>query len=67
TGKKDDKKIIKVKTARELWIPAINNFGKFGKWSILEVQDIHEVQNLIRAGLQSGFDKLGKDLWEEKS
>jgi type III restriction enzyme len=66
TGKKDDKKIIKIKTARELWIPAINNIGKFGKWAILEVQDIHEVQNLIRAGLQRGFDKLGNDLWEEK-
>lgn len=66
TGKKDDKKIIKVKTARELWIPAINNFAKFGRWAILEVQDIHEVQNLILAGLQKGFDKLGNDLWEEK-
>ncbi len=66
TGKKDDKKTIKIKTARELWIPAINNYGKFGKWALLEVQDIHEVQNLIRAGLNNGFDKLGNDLWDAK-
>lgn len=66
TGKKDDKKIIKIKTARELWVPAINNVGKFGKWAILEVRDIHEVQNLIRAGIQKGFNKPGYDLWEEK-
>lgn len=66
TGKKDDKKIIKIKTARELWVPAINNAGKFGKWAILEVQDIHEVQNLIRAGIKKGFDKPWYDLWEEK-
>ncbi|HOW36087.1 MAG TPA: DEAD/DEAH box helicase family protein [Candidatus Omnitrophota bacterium] len=62
TGKKDDKKIIKIKTTRELWVPAINNIGKFGKWAILEVQDIHEVQNLIRARLQNGFDKLETNL-----
>lgn len=60
TGKKDEKKKIKVKTAREFWIPAINNFGKYGKWAILEVQDIHETQNLIRAGMKNGFDNLIK-------
>jgi len=58
TGKKDDKKKIKVKTTRELWIPAVNNFKKYGKWAILEVQDIHETQNLIRAGMERGFDNL---------
>lgn len=58
TGKKDDKKAIKVKTARDLWVPAINNTNKFGKWAILEVQDIHETQNLIRTGMERGFDNL---------
>jgi type III restriction enzyme len=58
TGKKDDKKKMKVKTARDLWVPAINNFGKYGKWAILEVQDIHETQNLIRAGMERSFDNL---------
>ncbi|MBU1089942.1 DEAD/DEAH box helicase family protein [Patescibacteria group bacterium] len=58
TGKKDDKKKMKVKTTRDLWVPAVNNFGKYGKWAILEVQDIHETQNLIRAGMQNGFDNL---------
>jgi len=58
TGKKDDKKKMKVKTARELWVPAVNNFGKYGNWAVLEVQDIHETQNLIRAGMERGFDNL---------
>lgn len=67
TGKKDDKKAMKVKTARDFWVPAVNNFEKFGKWAILEVQDIHEVQALIRSGIEKGFDNLGKEgLWEEK-
>ena len=60
TGKKDDKKTIKVKTAREYWIPAINNNGRFGQWALLEVQDIHETQNLIRAGIANGFTNIGK-------
>lgn len=60
TGKKDDKKAMKVKTTREFWVPAINNFEKFGKWAILEVQDIHETQSLIRAGMNKGFDNISK-------
>ena len=44
-----NKKAMKVKTTREIWVPAINNIGKFGKWAMLEVQDIHKTQNLIRA------------------
>jgi len=55
TGKKDDKKALKVKTTRDMWVPAINNAGRFGKWDILEIQDIHETQNLIRAGINKGF------------
>jgi type III restriction enzyme len=58
TGKKDDKKVMKIKTAREFWVPAVNNADKFGKWAVLEVQDIHETQNLIRAGMDRGFDNL---------
>lgn len=60
TGKKDDKKATKVKTAREMWVPAVNNNGRFGTWAVLEVQDIHETQNLIRAGIAKGFDHLTK-------
>lgn len=56
TGKKDDKKALKTKTARELWVPAINNHGEFGKWAFLEIQDIHETEGLIRAGIQNGFE-----------
>ncbi len=49
TGKKDKKKIMKVKTTREFWVPAVNNLEKFGNWDIIEIKDIHETQNLIRA------------------
>lgn len=58
TGRKDDKKATKIKTARELWVPSVNNNGKFGVWAIIEIQDIHETQNLIRGGIARGFDHL---------
>jgi len=58
TGKKDDKKIMKVKTARKFWVPAINNTERFGKWAFLEIQDIHETQNLVLAGMARGFDTI---------
>ncbi len=58
TGKKDDKKGLKVKTARDMWIPAVNNSSKYGTWAMLEIQDHHETMNLIRAGMERGFDNL---------
>jgi type III restriction enzyme len=58
TGKKDEAKAVKVETARNLWVPAVNNYGKFGQWAFLELQDIHETQNLIRYGLKNGFNSI---------
>lgn len=61
TGKKDDMKAMKVKTTHDFWIPSINNVNKYGQWAILEIQDIHETQNLILAGIDRGFDNLEPD------
>jgi type III restriction enzyme len=52
TGEKDKKKIMKVKTTRELWIPSVNNLKTFGYWDILEIRDIYDAQNLIRARIK---------------
>jgi len=52
---------MKVKTARDMWVPAVNNIDKYGKWAFLEVQDIHETQNLIRMGMTRGFEHLTSD------
>jgi len=61
TGRKDDKKTTKIRVARDLWIPAVNNIGKFGRWAVLEVEDIHNTQNLIRSGIAHGFDHATSD------
>jgi len=39
-------------------VPAVNNIGKYGKWAMLEIQDIHETQNLIKFGIKNGFEMI---------
>ncbi len=39
-GQRDEKDAAKVETARNVWVPAINNAGRFGRWGFLELNDI---------------------------
>jgi type III restriction enzyme len=52
SGEALEVKDIKVDTARNLWVPAINNYGKFGRWALLEVKDPWDVKNTIKAFIQ---------------
>ena len=54
TGEKKKDKEAKVATARLLWVPAVNNYGDFGRWAFLEIDDPWDAKNLIRAWLQDG-------------
>ncbi|CAN5711329.1 DEAD/DEAH box helicase family protein [soil metagenome] len=45
---KRDKK-AKVTTARELWVPAVNNHGGFGRWAFVEVTDPWDAKGVISA------------------
>jgi type III restriction enzyme len=51
TGEPKKEKAAKVDAARTLWIPAINNDGRFGRWLFLEVTDPWDAEFLIRAHL----------------
>ena len=42
-------KVAKVAAARELWVPGVNNLGRFGRWQFVEISDPWEAQNVIRA------------------
>ena len=53
TGERRKDKEAKVSTARNLWVPAVNNNGGFGRWAFVEVQDPWDAQNLVRAALRS--------------
>ncbi|MEI6796838.1 MAG: DEAD/DEAH box helicase family protein [Methanomassiliicoccales archaeon] len=39
TGQRDTDKEAKVSTARELWVPAVNNCKRFGRWAFFEITD----------------------------
>jgi type III restriction enzyme len=49
SGERDRAKQIKVDTARTLWIPAVNNAERFGRWWFVEVTDPYEGADMIRA------------------
>ena len=47
TGEKKKDKVAKVAAARNLWIPAVNNYGGFGRWAFLEITDPWDAKNAI--------------------
>jgi type III restriction enzyme len=51
SGEARKDKAAKVATARDLWIPAINNHGAYGQWAFIEISDPWDAKNLIRAML----------------
>jgi type III restriction enzyme len=53
TGNRDAKKEAKVSTARNLWVPAVNNHAAFGRWEFIEITDPWNAKNDIAAFLNS--------------
>jgi type III restriction enzyme len=47
SGRDKKEKAAKTATARNLWAPAVNNHGGFGKWAFLEVTDPWNVKTII--------------------
>ena len=56
TGERKKEKAAKVDTARRLWVPALNNDGRFGRWFFTEVTDPWDAENLIRAEIAAVAD-----------
>ncbi|CAN5714102.1 DEAD/DEAH box helicase family protein [soil metagenome] len=48
TGQRRDDKVTKVATTRELWVPAVNNHGGFGRWAVAEVTDPFDAHRTVR-------------------
>ena len=49
SGEKRKDKAAKVETARNLWVPAVNNHGGFGTWAFIEITDPWDSKALIRS------------------
>jgi type III restriction enzyme len=54
TGERKRAKAAKVATATDLWIPAVNAHGDFGRWAFLEIADPWDAEHLIRATFGRG-------------
>jgi len=52
SGEPKPEKAAKVETARSLWVPAVNNDGRFGRWAFLEISDPWDAKSTIRAHLE---------------
>jgi hypothetical protein len=44
----------KVATARNLWVPAVNNHGGFGRWAFVEATDPWDVEAKWRQTAEEG-------------
>ena len=58
SGERRKDKEAKVATARNLWVPSVNNHGGFGRWAFLEISDPWDAKNTIRAVIND------KSIWE---
>jgi len=52
SGESRSDKVAKASTARNLWIPSVNNHGSFGRWEFIEISDPWDAQNVICAKLK---------------
>jgi type III restriction enzyme len=54
-GLKDNQDTAKADTATAMWLPAVNNLGRFGRWAFVEIDsnNIYEAEAVIR-----GFGKV---------
>jgi type III restriction enzyme len=51
SGESRKDKAAKVATARNLWVPAVNNHGGLGRWAFIEIVDPWDAKNTIQAFL----------------
>ncbi len=57
SGEEREDKAVKVATARDLWVPAVNNHGGFGRWAFLEIRDPWNAEHLIHQFLSEWSNK----------
>lgn len=52
-------KSIKIETARNQWVPAVNQHGGLGRWAFINITDPWDAENTIRSAIKSSnFNQL---------
>ena len=60
-GQRDEKDKAKAETMRNLWVPAVNNARRFGRWGFLELKDApYDAVTLIREARPSPVRERGR-------
>ena len=67
TGRRRPEKAVKVATARELWVPAVNAEKTFGRWAFVEVTDPWNAATEIRSALGGRPSSSNLDLSEART
>lgn len=60
SGEARKDKAAKVAAARSLWIPAVNNDGRWGRWAFIEIVEPWDAKNTIRAFLQGNQPQIAQ-------
>ncbi len=55
SGERKKDKVARVTTARDLWVPAINNCGQFGRWAFVEITDPWDAGAAMRRAATEGL------------
>ena len=63
--KNEADKAAKVDTAKNLWVPAVNNHGGFGRWAFIEIRDPWTGKAEIREFLEN-FNSNTRELEDAK-
>ncbi len=58
-GIKDRASQAKADTMNRLWIPAINNDGRYGRWAFAEIMDMQNARKILAKLTKSGQKKIG--------
>ena len=56
SGERKKDKVARVSTARDLWVPAINNCGQFGRWAFVEITDPWDAGAAMRRAASEGTE-----------
>ncbi|GAB7143900.1 BPTD_3080 family restriction endonuclease [Mycobacterium riyadhense] len=46
----------KARTAKEKWVPAVNNHGGFGRWGFVEVIDMNTVRDVLNGAIDNLYN-----------
>jgi type III restriction enzyme len=57
-GKRDDDAAIKADTAKTLWVPSVNNDGRFGRWTFHEFTDVWMMETELDAQVNAMISKI---------